>query len=205
MRSPFVASVNRWAMKLAVALQAGMTISDQPSTAVSDLDAIFRLYHRELNRFAYRKLGDREAAADVVQDAFVRYLSADAQRADAARLDSPRFFLWRIVGNLMIDTIRRKRRQGIHATWDEITEDVVDPAPLPDRLLETREEFRLVKEALETLSPNCRQALLLNRVEGLTHAQIAGRLGVSPSMVSKYIMSALRRCMNALAAPDAAL
>lgn len=176
-----------------------MTISDSSSTVASDLDTIFRLYHQELNRFVYRKLRDREAAADMVQDAFVRYIAAYADPGGKAAPDSPRFFLWRIVRNLMIDAARRDRRQGPHAALDEMSDSIVDPAPLADRLLETREDFRAVAEALDTLPTNCRAALLLNRVEGLTHAEIAAHLGVSPSMVSKYIMTALRRCMNALA------
>lgn len=39
-----------------------------------DLDVLFRLYARDLTSFAFRRLRDREAAADVVQDGFVRYM-----------------------------------------------------------------------------------------------------------------------------------
>lgn len=174
------------------------SISSEQTAAASDLDAIFRLYYQELNRFAYRKLGDREAAADVVQDAFVRYLASDFAAEDRQAPASPRFFLWRIVSNLMIDGARRDRRRGIHATLDDVSEHLVDPMPMPDRLLESREDFLLVKRTLDSLPFKCRAALLLNRIEGLTHAQIAERLDVSPSMVSKYIVTALRRCMNGL-------
>ena len=38
-----------------------------------DLDRLFRLYHRDLQNIAYRRLGDRELAADLTQDTFVRY------------------------------------------------------------------------------------------------------------------------------------
>ena len=55
---------------------------------------------------------------------------------------------------------------------------------------------RLGDEALAQLSDNARQALLLNRLEGLTQAQIALRLGVSESMVAKYIGQALRHCRD---------
>lgn len=60
----------------------------------------------------------------------------------------------------------------------------------------------LLQQALDELPVNCRQALLLNRLEGLGHAAIAERLGVSVSMVSKYIMSALLHCARRLEMMD---
>ncbi|WP_341987922.1 sigma-70 family RNA polymerase sigma factor [Azorhizobium sp. AG788] len=175
------------------------SIGSEQAAAASDLDAIFRLYYQELNRFAYRRLGDREAAADVVQDAFVRYIASDFHQQDAPSSASSRFFLLRIVSNLMIDVARRDRRRGFHANLEDMSEHLVDPAPTADRLLESREDFLQVKRTLDALPAKCRAALLLNRIEGLTHAQIAQRLEVSPSMVSKYIITALRRCVNSLA------
>ncbi len=175
------------------------SLSPADSTRTTDLDAVFRLYHWELNRFAYRKLGDREAAADIVQEAFVRYLAADFDGKDRLAPASPRFFLWRIVGNLTIDLARRDRRRGAHASLDDVAAHLIDPCPTPERQLEARQEFLIVKRALDALPGNCRAALLLNRVEGLSHAEIGARLGVSASMVSKYIMSALRHCLAHLA------
>ncbi len=52
----------------------------------------------------------------------------------------------------------------------------------------------ILDQALLQLPPKARQALLLNRVEGLTQRQVAQRLGVSESMVAKYIGQALRHC-----------
>ncbi|MDC7788113.1 RNA polymerase sigma factor [Rhodoplanes sp. TEM] len=177
------------------------SFSSEQTVAPDDLDTIFRLYSRELHRFAHRRLGDPEMAADVVQDAFLRYLTVTLDGRDGTAPTSPRFFLWRIVSNLMIDWSRRDRRRGVHAALDDVAEHFADPAPLPDRVLEGREEFRIIVTTLDALPRKCRAALLLNRVEGLSHVEIADRLGVSPSMVSKYVVTALRRCMKALAVP----
>jgi DNA-directed RNA polymerase specialized sigma24 family protein len=45
-----------------------------------------------------------------------------------------------------------------------------------------------------------RNVLLLNRIAGLTHAEIAQRLGISTSTVSKYIVAVLDRCLVRLSA-----
>lgn len=166
--------------------------------SVVDFDGLFRLYARELNSFAYRRLNDREAAADVVQDGFLRFLVWHRERRNAGGATSPRFFLWSVVGNLTIDLVRRRRLRGAHAPLEDVADQLADPYPTPDRILEARQQYRLLKAALDEAPRVQRTALLLNRIEGLTHAEIAQRLGVSPSMVSKYIMAVLERCLSRL-------
>lgn len=167
------------------------------STSSAELDSLFREYHRELAAFAYRKLHDREAASDLVQDAFVRYIAHVRQTEMAA--ESPRFFLWRIASNLLLDLARRERRRGQMVALDAVApHELSDRAPSAERRLSARQEYRALRQALDELPAKARTALLLNRVERLTHAQIATRLGVSPSMVNKYISRALCHCLARL-------
>ncbi|QCI11572.1 RNA polymerase sigma factor [Pseudomonas putida] len=160
----------------------------------TNLDQLFRLYHRDLQHIAYRRLGDRELAADLAQDTFVRY----AGMGDAS-IAQPKFFLMRLLRNLVIDVVRRRKRVGEHSALQDVENELLDPRPNPEQLLELRRQLELLREALDELPSNCRQALLLNRMDGLGHAAIAERLGVSPSMVSKYIMRGLRHCVRRLA------
>ncbi|WP_220813551.1 RNA polymerase sigma factor [Pseudomonas paralcaligenes] len=162
-----------------------------------NLEQLFRLYHRELQQLAYRRLGDREAAADLAQDTFLRYAGLDhGSRREA--IANPRFFLLRILGNLIIDLRRSRGRRSETTPLDELDDHLLDARPGPERLYELRQQLQLLHQALQELPPNCREALLLNRLHGLNHAAIAERLGVSPSMVCKYIMRALRHCARRL-------
>jgi RNA polymerase sigma factor (sigma-70 family) len=163
-----------------------------------NIDALFRQYHRELHSLAYRRLGQRELAADVVQDAFVRYADMIKTPTCGAAVENPRSFLWRIVVNLVTDLGRRDRRRGDHADLDDILDWVADPRLAPDKALENRQQLALLRAALDELPKDCRNALLLSRIEGLTHAEVGERLGVSASMVSKNIMRALRHCARRL-------
>jgi RNA polymerase sigma-70 factor (ECF subfamily) len=162
-----------------------------------DFDGLFRLYARELNSFAYRRLRDREAAADVVQDGFLRFLVWQRDRRDPAGVANPRFFLWSVVGNRTLDLIRRQRL-GLFEPMTKAAEAAVDPTPGPDRWLEGRQQYRLVRDALNRMPVPHRTALLLNRLQGLTHAEIAVQLGVSTSMVTKYVVMALDACATRL-------
>ena len=174
------------------------TSASQVSDQKADLDVLFRLYSRELNSYAYRRLKDREAAADIVQDGFLRFMIWSRERQLAPHPNGPRFFLWRIVGNLTIDLVRRNRILGALISLDDIANSVADPYPTADRCLEARQQYLLLKSALDELPERHRAALLLNRIEGLTHAEIGIRLGVSASMVSKYIMAVLEHCLDRL-------
>ncbi|MNM85253.1 putative RNA polymerase sigma factor FecI [compost metagenome] len=107
-----------------------------------------------------------------------------------------RRFIFRVAGNLAIDTLRREQRMAGNLDDTDAVRQVPCPAPAPEAALLARERLEQLDEALLQLSPNARQALLLNRVEGLTQAQIAQQLGVSESMVAKYIGQALRHCRD---------
>jgi RNA polymerase sigma-70 factor (ECF subfamily) len=174
-----------------------MNMSSRPAS--TDFDSLFREYYRDLGAFAYGRLRDRDAASDLVQDTFVRYI-AHTQKAPVAP-EAPRFFLWRIASNLILDLARRERRRGQMLPIDDAAAlDISDARPSAEQQVAARQEFLILKRALSDLPKNQRTALLWNRVEGLTHAQIAARIGVSASMVNKYIASALSHCAARLAA-----
>ncbi len=68
----------------------------------------------------------------------------------------------------------------------------------PQRQVETRDQLDHLVAALEQLPPACREAFLMNRIDGLTHAQIAAKLGISTKSVQRYIERALRHCLQEL-------
>lgn len=172
------------------------SLVSRPSQEIAEFDDLFRRYWSELNGFAYRRLRDREAAADVVQDGFVRFLSWDKSRGELKGAHSPRLFLWRVVANLTIDLIRQKRRRGPAVSLEDVSWHLVDPVPTPDVRLEAQQQFVKLRQALAELTHEQRTSLLLNRVEELTHAEIAVRLGVSASMVAKHVSAAFRHCVR---------
>lgn len=167
-----------------------------------DLDQLFRLYHRELQQIAYHRVGDRQMAADLAQDTFVRYAGLTHGATSPPAIDNPRFFLMRILRNLVIDRGRAVSRRGEHIALHEVDEYLLDPRAGPERQLELRRQLECLHLALNELPPLCREALLLNRLEGLSHQAIAVRQGVSASLVCKHIMRALRHCIRRLGLLD---
>ncbi|MNO07493.1 putative RNA polymerase sigma factor FecI [compost metagenome] len=52
----------------------------------------------------------------------------------------------------------------------------------------------MVERALDELPAICRDAFLLRKLEGMTHPEIAERLGISKGMVEKHIVNAMKHC-----------
>ncbi|SEF96480.1 sigma-70 family RNA polymerase sigma factor [Marinobacterium lutimaris] len=149
-------------------------------------------YYNELVGYLTSRLCDRQRAADVAHDAYVRVLES----GNLAVLDNPRAFLYRTAINLSIDLYRREKRLPLEPL--EIV-DTVDRSSLnepehPVSQLYQEQKTQLMQRALNELSDNCREAFLLRKLEKLSHAQIAERMQISTSMVQKHIVNAMKHC-----------
>lgn len=159
------------------------------------LTATFHDYYADLVRYLTRRTGDAGRASDIAQETYVRIASSEA---DMSAVENDRAYLYRVAGNLAVDSLRREYRQSTWLSGEEPGDDLVDPAPSPEQVAIGRDDLRRLDAVLDGLPPKARLALLLFRVDGLSHAEIAARLGVSSSMVAKYIGQALRHCRDAM-------
>lgn len=132
-------------------------------------DGDFERRRRRLLGLAYRMLGSSAEAEDAVQDAWLRWSSADA----AAIVDA-RAWLTTTLTRLCVDRLKsaRARRETYPGTW--LPEPVVTTAPLD---VESIQLGFLV--LLERLNPTERAVFLLHRVFDHSHAEIAEILQIS--------------------------
>lgn len=163
------------------------------TSPVSGLLASFQEHYDDLLQFLTRRMSDRQRAADVAQETYLKLVKIEAQ---AVPVLHARSFIFRVASNLAIDALRREQRIAASHDDSDGAEEIACPSPAPEATLLARERLQMLDAALLQLPDNARQALLLNRIEGLTQAQIAQRLGVSESMVAKYIGQALRHCRD---------
>lgn len=160
-------------------------------SGTSDLSAAFQALYDDLHRMILARTGDPDRAADIVQDT---WLCVAATQTLGVPVSNPRGYVLRVAQNLAIDEGRRLTRLGkIHVPEEEGLA-VIDPAPPADAALLAKERVRMLDAALQELPERARTILLLNRVEGLSQAEIAQRLGISPSLVSQEIAKALKHC-----------
>lgn len=175
------------------------------SSAKAELLAIYLDRRPALVRFFKARTGAEDRAEDIVQDIYLRLeaLSEDS----AAEIANPAAFFYRIGGNLLLDGVRQRRRGTARdQAWSDasgvVSEGVsVSDLPSPEDAAWARLKLEQVTTALQDLAPNARTALRLHRIEGLTHAEIAARMGVSRSSVEKYLSAALARLLDRVGWP----
>lgn len=133
-------------------------------------------------------------AEDIAQNAYVK-LSARAHELVNENLRSLLFITAR---NLAFDLHRRNRRQSqwireFHEDAEQYSR-IPHPAPGADRVLVAREHLQLVRQLLDELPPKCRHAFIAYKFEERDYGAIAEELGVSESMVRKYVLRAMAHC-----------
>jgi RNA polymerase sigma-70 factor (ECF subfamily) len=157
-------------------------------SVISVRDLLAQALDRDGDRLyglALRVTGDRDLAADVVQDAFRAALEHAGEFRGESAVTT---WLYRIVFNRAVDLLRRRRRDDqLPDDPDELARTLPitqsNIAPLPDDLLERQETRAVVDRALEELGPRQRAVFELHEVEGRSTAEVAEVLGLTPGAV----------------------
>jgi RNA polymerase sigma factor (sigma-70 family) len=176
------------------------------------LVAIYDRHRGELLRFLRARTGDPAEAEDVVQELWLRL-----RDLRPGPISNARAYLFQMANNLVLDRAReRRRRSAREESWTEQSYALapgpdgevhtVDPAPTPEAQLLQAEEGRALEAAIAGLPEGARRAFCLHKIEGLSHAEVAARLGISRSGVEKHMAVAMKSLRRLLAdcGPDAA-
>ncbi|MEL5879205.1 sigma-70 family RNA polymerase sigma factor [Cereibacter sphaeroides] len=146
-----------------------------------------------LSRHLTRRPGTLCDAQDVMQDAWLRL----AKVQDVEEMSSPAAYVGQVVRNLAIDRLRAQRVRERHFTAAEVHDQPAD-LPSAERIVDFRQRLARLEEIVAELPPRQRQVFLLHKFDGLSHSEIATRLGISRSAVEKLIMKALAQCRDGL-------
>lgn len=152
-------------------------------------------HYAPLYRFLLARLPHRQDAEDLTQEIFLRLLRVP--QVDLIR--HPDAYLFRIAANLLLE-FRLRAGKSIVAFDSEQAEVAAASAATSDSssAAELLLDAARLRCAVGSLPARHRTALILQRRDGLTYAQIGERLGVSPDMVKKYLAAAIVRCRLAL-------
>ncbi|HEX2060065.1 MAG TPA: RNA polymerase sigma factor [Thermoanaerobaculia bacterium] len=160
----------------------------------SPASEIYDRYSGRIYNFAFRFLRNAEAAEDATQEVFVKMLKHANQFHGDAKLST---WLFSITANWCRDYLRKADNKSKET--DDVLVTLPAPTELaPDRNLERREDEQRVRKALESLTAEQREAILLSRYQGLSYAEIAQIAGCSEGAVKTRVFRAMETLKKAL-------
>lgn len=175
-----------------ISLETSRKTADQELVALaqegnqSAFEHLFERYNNQICLYMVRMVGNDSIGCDLTQETFLKAWEALPGLRDRSRFAS---WLYRIATNIAHDYQRRT-----HATrwlpWEKYREqEAIDTSPAS---METQvEETELLTIALAHVSLTYRACLILYLVEELPQRQIAERLGIKETSVSKYVSRGL--------------
>jgi RNA polymerase sigma-70 factor (ECF subfamily) len=136
---------------------------------------------------AYTIVRDTQLAEDIVQEVWVDFWN----RRETIANDSIESFLFQAVRFKAYNEYRNSsnRTRILEGLWSTYQKNSSDNVTETIHLSETQE---LLDDAISELPEKCRNVFVLSRYEGLSHLEIAQRLGISNKTVENHISKALR-------------
>jgi RNA polymerase sigma-70 factor (family 1) len=135
--------------------------------------------------FAYYKCGDKDAALDLVQDAFAK-IWENCSQIDFNKVKT---YLLTTINNLFLNTIKHNK---VVMAFAKETPNLDTTNQSPEYLLE-EEEFKIkLQNAIASLTEAQREVFLMNRIDGKKYREIAKLLDISQKAVEKRMSAALK-------------
>ena len=158
-------------------------------------EEIVQRYHRRIFNVCYRFAGDSENAQDLTQEVFIKmYRTLNTYDSGKGA-----FMTWvtTITRNLLVDHFRKSKSDRITDSLDAapseredaqpLSEQIADRGPAPDATVQSRETREMVHLALQKLSPELREAVILRDLQDLDYREIATALKVPEGTVKSRI------------------
>lgn len=156
-------------------------------------------YETTLRRYLQRRFPTLTDVDDIVQETYVRLF----RERRAGKNFEARSYLFPIARNLAIDVFRRSRSVAIGGLGEIAALGEMEERRDAAEAASVDQELELLREALRRLPPRCREVFALRRLHGLTHREIAARLGVSENTVDAQLCTAIFRCRQFFVASGA--
>ena len=158
-------------------------------------EEIVQRYHRRIYNICYRFAGSPDDAQDLTQEVFVKMY----RTLNSYDVDRGAFMTWvtTMTRNLLVDHFRKTKQERLTDSLDTTSSDYEDAMPLgeqipdkgpaPDSTVQSRETGEVVQAALQKLSPELREAVILRDLQDMDYKEIATVLRVPEGTVKSRI------------------
>ncbi|CCF22163.1 Sigma factor (plasmid) [Pseudorhizobium banfieldiae] len=165
------------------------------SVQVQQQDGWYLVHRSALIDYASSILRSREAAEDIVQEAYLRLAPERAATLGTAHRVS---YLYRIVRNLALDALKRRGIERRGHCDDPPFWILPQPVETPEQTIILRDQAEVAAAALARLPEDVRIAVQMYRHGGHTLQEVASHLGVSVATAHRYVRDAMVKIAVAL-------
>ena len=150
-------------------------------------DTIYAMYSKRLYGFVLRYIKQKEDAEGIVQEVFIKIWETRNKIDIYSSFDS---FIFTIAYNTTISLIRKRINEQKYHDRLKTVRQITDADQIIDEI-HFKELNAKVKSLLDQLTPRQKEIFKLTREEGLTHEEIAKKLGISVNTVKNHLVTAL--------------
>lgn len=169
-------------------------IAAEPARAVDGLESLYRQHRPAIVRHIERRFGSGPPdPEDAVQAAFERF----ADLEDHSQVEDPAAFLRRSARNFVLDHHRAQKVRSAHASLEYNIGTRTDDLDA-ERVLSSKERLAILDRAIRGMDQRRRDVLVMHRIQDLSCAEIARRLGCSQTLVKMRLAEAVTLCARAL-------
>ena len=158
-------------------------------------EEIVQRYHRRIYNICYRFAGSADDAQDLTQEVFIKmYRTLNTYDAGRGGLMT---WVTTITRNLLVDHFRKTKQDRVTESLDSapsehedampLSEQIADKKAPPDARVQSRETGETVHHALQKLSPELREAVILRDLQDMDYREIATVLKVPEGTVKSRI------------------
>jgi len=151
-----------------------------------DFETLYNEHYAGIYRLAYRMLGEREEARDIVQEVFIKL---HRQVGTNGALTYPRAWLYRVAANACTNILRQRRNRN--ETGGAALDEIRVESGIENNL-EVKQTMQMVKTAIAQLSARDRLLVLLH-LDGLSYREMATVTGIRETSVGKLLSRAVNR------------
>ena len=127
---------------------------------------------------------------DLIQETYLRVLRA----RNAGKLEHPKAYLFATARNAALDRFRRNQVIRFERLADVTDSSVLVDATHASDATQLEQDLEVLAAAIRGLPERCREIIVLRKYHGLSHREIADRLGISPHTVNAQITVAMIKC-----------
>jgi len=158
-------------------------------------EEIVQRYHRRIYNICYRFAGSSDDAQDLTQEVFIKMY----RTLNSFDVGKGAFMTWvtTVTRNLLVDHFRKTKHDRMTDSLDTVPSEHEDAQPLctqiadssrsADEHVQSRETREVVHQALQKLSPELREAVILRDLQDMDYKEIAGALKVPEGTVKSRI------------------